>query len=51
LAVVAKSQQANPEANLPAIPPDAAKQNLISSVQPDYPPLAKAAHISGMINV
>lgn len=53
LAVIAgvAQQSADPNDDLPSIPPETAKQNLITSVQPDYPPLAKAAHIAGIIKV
>lgn len=35
--------------DLPSIAPDKAKENLLTFVQPDYPPLAKAAQIEGIV--
>lgn len=35
---------------LPSIPPDKAKENLITSVNPEYPPLAKVARIMGIVH-
>jgi TonB family protein len=32
------------------LPPDEAKQNLVTFIQPDYPPLAKAARIQGIVH-
>jgi TonB family protein len=34
----------------PAVPSDKAKENLVTFVQPEYPPLAKAARIQGMVH-
>jgi TonB family protein len=48
---VNSAQQPANSDSLPVISSDAAKQNLLTSVQPDYPPLAKSAHIVGIINV
>lgn len=36
--------------NPPSIPSDRAKQNLVNFVQPEYPPLAKAARIAGIVH-
>lgn len=36
--------------NIPSIPPDKAKQNLVTFVQPEYPPLAKTARIAGIVH-
>lgn len=43
-----QTQSAQP-GNLPTIPPDVARQNLVTFVQPEYPPLAKAAGIQGIV--
>jgi TonB family protein len=51
LPVAARAQQARiVDGNLPSIPPEVAEQNLIISVQPIYPPLAKAAHVVGSVH-
>jgi TonB family protein len=50
-AVPAQSQGASNQLNLTTIPPDKAKENLVTFIQPDYPPLAKAAGIAGIIHV
>jgi TonB family protein len=34
----------------PTVAPDKAKENLVTFVQPDYPPLAKAARIQGIVH-
>jgi TonB family protein len=34
----------------PTVLPDKAKENLVTFVQPDYPPLAKAARIQGIVH-
>lgn len=44
-----QTQSAQP-GNLPTIPPDVARQNLVTFVQPEYPPLAKAAGIQGIVH-
>jgi TonB family protein len=50
LSVSATSQAQNSAGNdLPSVPSDTAKQNLVSLVQPVYPPLAKAARIVGIV--
>jgi len=48
---VAQSQAAPNKLNLPTIPPEKAKANLVTFVQPDYPPLAKATRIAGIVHV
>ena len=50
-AAMAQRPGAAKEADFPKIAPDAAKDNLIRSVQPAYPPLAKAARIQGIVRV
>jgi TonB family protein len=45
-----QAQTATDPDHLPSIPPELAKQNLVSFVQPDYPPLAKAARIAGIVH-
>jgi TonB family protein len=47
---VVQAQNPAEPSDFPNIPPDKARQNLASSVQPDYPPLAKAARIAGIVH-
>jgi TonB family protein len=49
LAKVAYGQATTPPNGPPVIPPDTAKLNLVGFVQPEYPPLAKAARIAGIV--
>lgn len=50
LSVSATSHAQSPAgSDLPGVPLEAAKQNLVSHVQPVYPPLAKAAGIVGIV--
>jgi TonB family protein len=46
--VRALSQTSN-DVDLLTIPADQARENLTTFVQPEYPPLAKAAHIAGIV--
>jgi len=39
------------QTTLPTIPPDSAQKNLITQVEPEYPPLAKAAGVHGTIRL
>jgi len=39
----------SPDDAIPSIPGDTARQNLVTFVQPDYPPLAKAASVMGKV--
>lgn len=48
-ALVSRAQTAPDSGTLPTIAPDEAKQNLVTFFQPDYPPLAKAAQIVGIV--
>jgi len=50
LAEVAYAQATTPPNDPPVIPPDTAKLSLVGSVQPEYPPLAKAARIAGIVH-
>lgn len=43
-------QNATEAGGPPAVPPDKAKENLVTFVQPEYPPLAKAARIQGIVH-
>jgi TonB family protein len=49
-AATGQGQNSNDAGSLPAVPPDNAKENLVTFVQPDYPPLAKAARIQGIVH-
>lgn len=48
-ALVSRAQTAPDSGTLPTIAPNEAKRNLVTFVQPDYPPLAKAAQIVGIV--
>ncbi len=48
---VAQNPSAAKQDELPSIPAETAKQNLIDFAQPVYPPLAKAARIMGIVRV
>jgi TonB family protein len=50
LATTGRTQNSADAGGPPAVPPDKAKENLIAFVQPDYPPLAKAARIQGIVH-
>ncbi len=47
---ISQMSGASSEDTLPSVPADQARQNLIVFVQPDYPPLAKAARIAGIVH-
>ncbi len=49
-AAAGQAQRAAEPSNLPIVPADKAKQNLVTVVQPEYPPLAKAARIAGIVH-
>jgi len=49
--VAACPAQNSEQGNLPVIPPDEAKRNLVTFAQPEYPPLARAARIAGIVRV
>jgi TonB family protein len=44
------AQNASETGGPPAVPSDKAKENLVTFVQPEYPPLAKAARIQGIVH-
>lgn len=50
-AVMGQSQNTPNQEDLPNIPLEKAKENLVTFVQPDYPPLAKVAQIKGIVRV
>jgi TonB family protein len=50
MSFAATAQNSTEAAGPPAVPPDKAKENLVTIVQPDYPPLAKAARIQGIVH-
>jgi TonB family protein len=50
LAEIVYAQTTTPPDGPPVIPPDTAKLNLVSFVQPEYRPLAKAALIAGIVH-
>lgn len=48
-AIMAQSRNAQDQETRPNINPEKTKENLVTFVQPDYPPLAKAAHIARIV--
>jgi TonB family protein len=46
----AYAQGTSPPSSPPVIPSDTAKTNLLTSLQPEYPALAKAARIAGIVH-
>ena len=49
-AATGQAQSSTDASGPPTMPPEKAKENLVTLVQPDYPPLAKAARIHGIIH-
>lgn len=49
-AAAGQAQNSTESGGLLTVPADKAKENLVISVQPDYPPLAKAARIQGIVH-
>lgn len=49
-AATGQAQNSKDAGGPPTVAPDKAKENLVTFVQPDYPPLAKAARIQGIVH-